>query len=333
MTDGCEAAIAHRHVHLHRPGAGSIQLAEGECRDDVGGGTGRGGRCHSSRPASAREPHDSLRLMPLVSITAERAYEMGRTAYPSVDLAQATFLTFARTRAESWNGDPDRAADMFLACACVEKIPAAIAEFLAAFGARIPLYLGKLARNADLVEEVRQIVVTRSVIGEADRPPALTGYSAKGSLEGWVRATAVREALAINRRSDRNADDSDAALEAQIPWVDHEISLFKQIYREPVSQAFATACTQLDAEDRALLRLHYVDGVTTAKLATMFAISRATLIRRLAAARESLVERVKSQLKTASGVADNDFDSVLRLVKSQIDLRLSVVLRDEARRI
>jgi len=116
-------------------------------------------------------------------------------------------------------------------------------------------------------------------------------------------------------------------LEAQMPWVDHEISLFKQIYREPVSQAFATACAELPAEDRALLRLHYVDGVTTAKLASMFGISRATLIRRLAAARESLVERVKAALKVASGVADQDFESILRLVKSQIDLRLSAVLK------
>src|SRR6187431_1406609 len=102
-----------------------------------------------------------------------------------------------------------------------------------------------------------------------------------------MRATVVREALAINRASDRNDGDVEAALEAQIPWVDHEISLFKQIYREPVSQAFASACAELAAEDRALLRLHYVDGVTTAKLASMFGISRATLIRRLAAARES----------------------------------------------
>jgi RNA polymerase sigma-70 factor (ECF subfamily) len=221
---------------------------------------------------------------------------------------------------------------MFLACACVERIPAAIAEFLSAFGERIPMYLGKLARNADLVAEVRQILVTRCVIGEAGKLPALMAYSATGSLEGWLRATAVREALALNRESDRNAGDVEAALEAQLPmlgynWVDHEISLFKQIYREPVSRAFATACIELGAEDRALLRLHYVDGVTTAKLAAMFGISRATLIRRLATTREALVDRVKASLKVASGVADQDFESVLRLVKSQIDLRLSVVLR------
>jgi RNA polymerase sigma-70 factor (ECF subfamily) len=261
------------------------------------------------------------------SISVERAFEIGRDAYPAIDLSRDTFIMFARARAETWKGNPDRATDIFLACACVERIPTAVAEFLAAFGERIPLYLGKLARNTDLVAEVRQILVTRCVIGDANKAPALTAYSATGSLEGWLRATALREALAIHREGDRRAGDVDAVLEAQIPWVDHEISLFKQIYREPVSHAFATACAELDAGDRALLRLHYVDGVTTAKLATMFGISRATLIRRLAASRESLVERVKAALAITSGVADQDFDSVLRLVRSQVDLRLSVVLR------
>ncbi|HEY6640878.1 hypothetical protein [Povalibacter sp.] len=261
-------------------------------------------------------------------ISAERAYEIGRDTYPRIDLSRDTFIMFAHARAETWKGNPDRAADMFLACACVERIPAAVAEFLAAFGERIPQYLGKLARNADLVAEVRQILVTRCVIGDANKAPALMAYSATGSLEGWLRATAVREALSMHREGDRHASDADAALEAQISWVDHEISLFKQIYREPVSHAFATACAALDAEDRALLRLHYVDGVTTAKLATMFGISRATLIRRLAASRALLVERVKAALKVASGVADQDVDSVLRLVRSQIDLRLSVVLKN-----
>jgi RNA polymerase sigma-70 factor, ECF subfamily len=269
--------------------------------------------------------------MSLASISAERAYNLGSDAFPAVELSRDAFIMFADARTETWKGNPERAADMFLACACIERIPAAIAEFLSVFGERVPLYLGKLARNPDLVAEVRQILVTRCVIGEAGKLPALTAYSATGSLECWLRATAVREALALNRESDRNAGDVEAVLEAQIPWVDHEISMFKQIYREPVSRAFAIACAELDAEDRALLRLHYVDGVTTAKLATMFGISRATLIRRLAATRESLVDRVKAALKVGSGVADHDFDSVLRLVKSQIDLRLSVMLKaDEA---
>lgn len=261
-------------------------------------------------------------------ITAEEAFEIGKAAWPAIELTPGTFIAFAGARADTWNANPDRAADLYLACACLEKIPAAIAEFLSTFGERIPRYLGRLARNADVVAEVRQTLVTRCIVGDEGHPPALNGYSATGSLEGWVRATAVREALALNRESERMTGDVEAALEAQMPWADREISLIKQIYREPVSRAFTAACAKLGAEDRALLRLHYVNGVTTANLATMYSISRATLIRRLADARESLVEGVKTSLHSAVGVAGQDFDSVLRLVHSQIDLRLSVILRD-----
>jgi RNA polymerase sigma-70 factor (ECF subfamily) len=276
----------------------------------------------------ARVLHDSLENVSVVAITIERAFELGRVAYPAIELPRATFTAFAEARIETWAGNEERSADLYLACACVERVPAAVAEFLSRYGDRIPMYLGRLARNPDLVAEVRQIIVSRCIVGDGAGPPALTTYSATGSLEGWLRATAVREALALNRKAERNTGDVEAALEERTPWVDREISLFKQIYREPVSRAFATACSEIDAEDRALLRLHYVDGVTTANLATMYGISRATLIRRLATARGSLLERVKTALRRATGVADQDFDSVLRLVKSQIDLRLSMVLKE-----
>jgi RNA polymerase sigma-70 factor (ECF subfamily) len=266
----------------------------------------------------------------LSNSTIESAFEIGRRAHPTVELQLAAFTEFAMARAETWNGNLERAADLYLACACVARLPAAATEFLARFADRIPKYLGRLARNADLVAEVRQIVVTRCIVADGDGPPALEGYSATGSLEGWVRATAVREAIALNRHRDRHTGNVESALEAQMPWVDREISLFKQIYREPVSRAFAAACLQLDANDRALLRLHYVEGVTTARLANIYGISRATLIRRLATARESLVDGVKAALRADAGITNQDFDSVLRLVKSQIDLRLSLVLKQPA---
>lgn len=265
----------------------------------------------------------------------DKAFREGRTAFPDIELAPSLFNEFARARIEnidSWSANPERAADLYLAAACVARVPAAIAEFVARFGDRIPKYLGRLTRNADVVAEVRQIVATRCIVGDADHAPALNSYSGAGSLEGWIRATAVREALALTRATRRQTDNVEAALEAQVPWVDREISLFKQIYREPVSRAFAAACAQLSADDRALLRLHYAQGVTTASLATMYGLSRATLTRRLADARDALARRVKSELRASSGVADNDFESVVKLLQSQLDLRLSMVLKEPEHR-
>lgn len=197
----------------------------------------------------------------------------------------------------------------------------------------MPKYLGRLATNADVVNEVRQIIATRCLVSEPERPAALNSYSGAGSLEGWVRATAVREALAIKKERERGQSRVESALEAQMPWVDHEISLFRKLYREPVSRAFAAACQQLAPEHRALLRLHFAQGVTTAQLATMYNVSRATLVRRLTDAREALVVLVKSQLKAALGVTDQDFESVLKLVNSQLDVRLSMVLKDASRAV
>jgi hypothetical protein len=54
-------------------------------------------------------------------------------------------------------------------------------------------------------------------------------------------------------------------------------------------------------------------------------------VRRLTEAREALVSKVKDNLKSAIGVADQDFMSVVRVVHSQIDLRLSMALKDTAK--
>ena len=262
----------------------------------------------------------------------EQAYRAGRHAFPHIELPASSLADFAATRAEHvgiWGSDPQRGADLYLVAACLAQVPAAIAEFIERFGSQVPKYIGRIARDPDLVSEVRQIIVTRCLVAEPDRPAALSSYSGAGSLEGWVRATAVREALALSKRTNRETDGFESVLETQMAWADHEISLFKKVYSAPVSQAFATACTQLPSEQRALLRLHFAQGVTTAQLATMYGISRATLVRRLTEAREALVARVKSNLKASMGVEDRDFLSVVKLVNSQIDLRLSMVLKEQ----
>src|SRR5262249_51538287 len=122
--------------------------------------TSAGGHCAAgSFTALVLDPvcgaHDSLRAVSLVASSIAQAFELGRGAYPTINLPRAAFTAFAQARAETWGGAAERAADMYLACACVERLPAAVAEFLARFGDRIPAFIGRLARNPDLVAEVR----------------------------------------------------------------------------------------------------------------------------------------------------------------------------------
>jgi RNA polymerase sigma-70 factor (ECF subfamily) len=261
--------------------------------------------------------------------TIEVGWNAGRDAYPGLAVALDDFATFARARSETWGGVIDRAPDLYFACACAIGAESAAEQFLERFGDKIATYLGRLGSDRDLVDEVRQIVLVRCLLGEPDRPPGIASFSGRGSLEGWVRATAMREAMALERARARHVELGDSGTGSPLD-ADRELVTLVGQYREPVVRAFTVATQSLPREQRTLLRLHYVYGLTTADLAQMFKISRATLVRRVAEARDALFERLQGELFGAAGVPREDCESVLRLVKSQIDLRLSSLLRETA---
>ncbi|HEY4178116.1 MAG TPA: hypothetical protein VGM90_14815 [Kofleriaceae bacterium] len=261
--------------------------------------------------------------------TIADAWERGRAACAELDVSRETFAKFAGDRAETWAGTLERAADLYVACACATGAPNAAESFLERYAAHIATYLGRLGSDRDLVDEVRQVVLVRCLLGDGDKLPAITSYSGRGSLEGWVRATAVREALALRRDRGRHVDLDESPAETASAE-DHELPFMVGHYREPVLRAFSTAVAALPREHRTLLRLHYVYAVTTADLAQMFRVSRATLVRRITEARDGLFALLQSALFGQAGVPPEDCESVLRLVKSQVDLSLSSLLRSAA---
>ncbi|HVK88610.1 MAG TPA: hypothetical protein VM513_31040 [Kofleriaceae bacterium] len=262
--------------------------------------------------------------MPLSAQSIETAYLAGATAHPGLELALPAFAAFASEREETWQADLSRAPDLYLACACASGVPGAAERFVVLFGDRIESYLGTLATSHDRVDEVRQIVLVRCLVATEQAPPAIAAFSGRGSLEGWVRATAVREALGLERAGKRMLPTGTPETAVVPAWslADH--------YREPALRAFIAATRTLAPPHRALLRLHYVHGTTTAQLATMFQVSRATLVRRLTEARQALLEKFSHALGDLAGLGPEDGVAVLRMVKSQIDLSLSSLLRDSS---
>jgi RNA polymerase sigma-70 factor, ECF subfamily len=218
-----------------------------------------------------------------------------------------------------------QAVDLYLACACLARVPGAVERFSELYLARTAMYLGKLARSPDRVAEVRQRLGIRALVGDSGRP-ALEDYSGRGSLEGWVRVAANRIALLIERTEGRRASWEQAA-EAPAVEQDRELAHLKETYREPFRQAFRRAAGLLGREHRVLLRLHYVEGATTAQLAAMYGVSRPTMVRRIAAARDALVEQLRQLLGPTLGVPPAELESLFALVRSQLDLDLSSLLK------
>jgi RNA polymerase sigma-70 factor (ECF subfamily) len=257
----------------------------------------------------------------------EQAWQLGQEANPTVELELTDFAAFVRERPAAWAELVHHASDLYLACACARSVPRAAERFVERFAARLPTYLGRQTRGPDFVAEVWQELAVRALVGVGARGPEIADYSGRGSLEGWVRIAAVRIALMAQRGAGRRSS-WEQAVEERVVDHDVELGLLKYAYREPFGRAFRSAVARLEGQARLLLRLHYVESMTTAQLAVALQVSRATVIRRLADARAALMAMVREEVRATAGIDDAEFDSLLRLIQSQLDLSLSQLLRD-----
>jgi RNA polymerase sigma-70 factor len=86
--------------------------------------------------------------------------------------------------------------------------------------------------------------------------------------------------------------------------------------------ALEAASARLPARQRTILRLHYVDGLTVDQIGAIYGFHRATAARRIADARDDLLEATREELRGKLRISDSDFDSLVRLVRSQIEISL-----------
>lgn len=162
----------------------------------------------------------------------------------------------------------------------------------------------------------------------AERPsPKLLEYGARGPLKAWLSVIATRAGLMVLRRQKSEVPlDDDALLGAEASGNDPELEAMKARYRGEFSAAFRDAVRGLSAKNRRLLRQHYLDGVTTEQLAGLFNVHRATAVRWLADARESLLSGTRDALVQRLGIARHEADGVLGLIQSQMHFSMPLFL-------
>src|SRR5262249_19276149 len=109
-----------------------------------------------------------------------------RAAWPALDVGEARFGEYLGARSDA---DEAHAGDLYLACACVDKVPGAHEAFEAgpfhdACGA-----LGAVNATPDRVEDAKQAVRRQLLDG------ALADYAGRGALRGWLKVTLTRELI------------------------------------------------------------------------------------------------------------------------------------------
>jgi RNA polymerase sigma-70 factor (ECF subfamily) len=218
--------------------------------------------------------------------------------------------------------------DLYVACGCTAGDPAALAAFEDRCGAALAAAIASAGVPAADRADVAQIVRQRLLVAPAGGTPRIATYSGRGSLHGWVRVVATREAMRMLSREGREAPASDSDLDAAITREDDaELGYLKRLYRAEFKQAFQQAVEALPARERLVLRQHVLDGLGIDRLAALHGVHRATAARWVQAAREEVLAGTQRELARRLRLSKAELISVIRLIQTQLDVSLPEALR------
>lgn len=281
---------------------------------------------------SAREGLAPPEPLPALEARLVRALEVARATWPTVALDSAHFTAHLARHLP-----PDRPlealeqlhlGDLYLACACTQGVPAALAAFESRFLPEVARAVARMKLPPSTVDELCQQLRQKMLVSTPDAPARLAAYPGTGPLSGWVRAAALWLALDLQRRNAGESSADDSALPLLVePGDDPELAYLKRTYRAEFNAAFAQALTVLAPRQRNVLRLKFLDGLSIDQLGALYSVHRATAARWVAAAQEALLEETRRLLTERLRLTHTQLDSVLRLISSQLDVNLSRLLR------
>jgi RNA polymerase sigma-70 factor (ECF subfamily) len=223
-----------------------------------------------------------------------------------------------------------QAADLYLAWACGRGDAHALARFESAYGGDIDRAVARVGATSHGRDDLAQRVREKLFVSEGDRPPRITAYAGRGSLRSWVRVTAVRTVLDVVRWKDdakRQVSVEAGVLEAT-PGAepDPELDYLRRAHGERLPNAMRRAFASLTARQRNLLRHRFLHGLSTERIAKIYAVHRATAFRWLEAARQQLFDRTRQELVRELQLEGRDLESLIAALRSRLDLSVGQLL-------
>jgi RNA polymerase sigma-70 factor (ECF subfamily) len=257
-----------------------------------------------------------------------RNLKTARAAFPAIRVSDDRYFRFVGERLATTGvldeGLLDRyAADLFLACACSDGDPTAIAMLE-------DLYFGSEVdapcRRSGLVspEEMRQRVRTKLFVGPE---PRIASYAGRSSLRAWLRAVIGRLVIDASRERPRDLPSADGDFSGVVAaGEDADLRLARQTYHEALEAAFVLAAERLSSRDKNVLRYALAEGLSIDQIGAIYGVHRVTAHRWLQQARGTFAEQIRAVMMERLRMSPSEYGSMVRLVMSQFDVTIARVL-------
>lgn len=255
-----------------------------------------------------------------------------QAAWPDITIegGEAAFLQYVESRRHPGAILSSlHAEDLYLTYACAHGCEAALRAFDRRYLSQVDHFVPPGDRSPAFLDELRQVLRDKLLVGRDGAPPKIAGYSGRGSLQSWVRTAAVHAARNLHRSrgSDPLRQGDEGAVNSLTDAQEPELRYLKQKYRQEFKEALQAAFGSLPFEQREVVRLHYVDGLNIDKIGDLLGVNRATVARWRVAAQQALLAATQRQLHQRLKLSKTEFSSLARLVQSQLDVSLARLLR------
>jgi RNA polymerase sigma-70 factor (ECF subfamily) len=233
--------------------------------------------------------------------------------------------------------------DLCLVAACERGDEAAWQDLFANFGGAVKSAARSVTSNPDAAEELAQSIwaelhgLKTGWNGKASGK--LGYYSGRGSLGGWLRAVVSQLAIDAHRKQARmvqieeprefeNLAHENEANEGSVfaHTENPEQSFTQRETARTVEESLIKALSELDAEDRLLIKLYYFDGLRLKQAGAVLGFHEATASRRLTRIHADLRKRVEKILEKEKGWKRDEIERNLAEAGEKLDMNLEKLI-------
>jgi RNA polymerase sigma-70 factor len=184
-------------------------------------------------------------------------------------------------------------------------------------------------RPAQEVDDALQAVRVHLLVGTTPDGPMLAAYRGQASLKSWVRVIAVNILLEKRAASVRQGPEEEPLTDLEsLPAVfDAEQELIKHRFRQEFQQALNQAA--VSGGQRILLKLYFIDRLTTTEIGRLYGKDQSTVSRMLRDIRGLVYKETKRLLEERLLLSSSEFSEVWDILREDADLDLSQLLDDE----
>jgi RNA polymerase sigma-70 factor (ECF subfamily) len=246
-----------------------------------------------------------------------------RAAWPALAIEARAFLDYAAARLGEGGPASDHLGDLYLACGCAQGDAAALAALDEKFLAQVGAFVSGIERGSDFADEVRQALREHLLVARDGRGPAIADYSGRGALVRWLRVSAQRIALNLRRGKKPRAEPAE---DLRVTSTDPELAWLRKSSQGQFAEALRAALAALTVRERNLLRLHFVEGLSTSDIAPLFHAHRTTIRRQLNECQQALLLGVRERLRAELKLSESQVESLLREGRRSLEISLSTML-------